>query len=325
MNKKDTRPLMVTIRCATYNQEPYIRQCLDGFVMQKTNFRFEAIVHDDASTDRTADIIREYAEKYPDIIKPIYETENQYSKHDGSLRRIMDTHTHGKYVAICEGDDYWIDPLKLQKQVDFLENHPEYGMVHGKVKVFIQKSNVFHKNTLGESFSKFEELLLKNKIVTNTVLFRSELYYEYCNFLGNNISGKWLMGDYPLWLYIAYNSKVFLLNDIVGVYRMLEESASHSNDLNKLLAFMDSTYSIQLFFSKLYNVDAEIRKILYRNYIFEKCTFLLKCKCFKRAWSFACSFSTREKISYIGYLFLRVVKKGLGNIKNVLCRYYHVL
>ena len=111
--KENTSPLMVTIRCCTYNHEPYIRQCLEGFVMQKTNFRFEAIVHDDASTDGTAAIIREYAKKYPDIIKPIFETENQYSKKDGSLRRIMDAHTHGKYVAICEGDDYWIYTLKL--------------------------------------------------------------------------------------------------------------------------------------------------------------------------------------------------------------------
>lgn len=114
---------LVSIRCLTYNHAPYIRQCLDGFVMQKTNFKFEAIVHDDASTDGTADIVREYATKYPDIIKPILETENQYSKHDGSLKRIMNAaiSPSAKYIAMCEGDDYWTDPYKLQKQVDFLE------------------------------------------------------------------------------------------------------------------------------------------------------------------------------------------------------------
>ena len=84
---RENEPLMVTILCLVYNHESYIRQCLEGFVMQKTNFRFEAIVHDDASTDGTAAIIREYAEKYPDINKPIFETENQYSKGDGSLGR----------------------------------------------------------------------------------------------------------------------------------------------------------------------------------------------------------------------------------------------
>ena len=126
MGKKES-PL-VSIRCLVYNHGPYLRQCLDGFVMQKTNFAFEAIVHDDASTDNSAEIIREYAEKYPDIIKPIYETENQYSKKDGSLNRIMieAIHPDAKYIAMCEGDDYWIDPLKLQKQVDFLEKNPDY-------------------------------------------------------------------------------------------------------------------------------------------------------------------------------------------------------
>lgn len=115
--------ILVTIQCITYNQEKYIGKCLDGFVMQKTNFRFEAIVHDDASKDSTAKIIKEYAEKYPDIIKPIFEKENLFSKHDGSLRKVMYENTRGKYVAFCEGDDYWIDPLKLQKQVDEFESH----------------------------------------------------------------------------------------------------------------------------------------------------------------------------------------------------------
>ena len=137
------KPVIVTIRCLVYNHEPYLRQCLDGFVMQKTNFRFEAIVHDDASTDGSAAIIREYAEKYPEIIKPIIETENQYSKHDGSLRKIMIDHTRGKYIAICEGDDYWIDPLKLQKQVDFLEKNPEYGLVYTKAIIYYQATGKF--------------------------------------------------------------------------------------------------------------------------------------------------------------------------------------
>lgn len=119
MQIEDVKLIMVSIRCTVYNHEPYLRDCLEGFIMQKTNFRIEAIVHDDASTDGSATIIKEYAEKYPDIIKPIYEVENQYSKHNGSLERIMNEACKGKYIAFCEGDDYWIDPLKLQKQVDF--------------------------------------------------------------------------------------------------------------------------------------------------------------------------------------------------------------
>ena len=100
--------------------------------MQKTNFKFEAIIHDDASTDNSAIIIKEYASKYPDIIKPILETENQYSKHDGSLSRIMNAAvaSNAKYIAYCEGDDFWTDPYKLQKQVDILEANPKVTMVY---------------------------------------------------------------------------------------------------------------------------------------------------------------------------------------------------
>lgn len=173
MIEVNSNPL-VTIRCLTYNHEPYIRQCLEGFVMQKTNFKFEAIVHDDASTDGTAAIIREYAEKYPDIIKPIFETENQYSKKDGSLGRIMDAHTRGKYVAMCEGDDYWTDPLKLQKQVDFLESHPEYVMCSHRHNTFIQKSGNFKDNEcFGETDYDLKTLINgESHFQTLTILYR---------------------------------------------------------------------------------------------------------------------------------------------------------
>lgn len=117
--------ILVSVICNAFNHEAYIRDALEGFVQQKTNFPFEILVHDDASTDHTADIIREYELKYPEIIKPIYETENQYSKADDSLTRIQFGRARGKYIALCEGDDYWTDPQKLQKQADALERHPE--------------------------------------------------------------------------------------------------------------------------------------------------------------------------------------------------------
>lgn len=146
---------LVSIRCLVYNHEPFLRQCLDGFVMQKTTFPFEAIVHDDASTDGSAAIIREYAEKYPDIIKPIYETENQYSKRDGSIGRIIDAamHPNSKYIATCEGDDYWTDPNKLQIQVDFLESHPDYVICSHNIKTYYQNEGRLSEKGLYENFS----------------------------------------------------------------------------------------------------------------------------------------------------------------------------
>ncbi len=216
---KDTRPLMVTIKCFTYNQEKYIRQCLDGFVMQKTNFRFEAIVHDDASTDGTADIIREYETKYPDIIKPIYETENQYSKHDGSLERIVDEHTHGKYVAICEGDDYWIDPLKLQKQFDFMEAHPECSLCfHANYDLFPSSEKMIHKPKEIKHFYSPEDVILGGGgfMATNSMFYRGEyLQKEERPDFWKNCP----IGDLPSMLYYVTKGKLGYIDEVMSVYR----------------------------------------------------------------------------------------------------------
>ncbi len=149
---------LVSIRCMVYNHEPFLRQCLDGFVMQKTTFPFEAIVHDDASTDGSAAIIREYAEKYPDIIKPIYETENQYGK--GIISKKMDAamHPNSKYIATCEGDDYWTDPNKLQLQVDFLESHPDFFVTSHNYTIFYEATKTIkHGLSCLNSIESFED------------------------------------------------------------------------------------------------------------------------------------------------------------------------
>ena len=121
---------LVSICCLAFNHEPYIRKCIEGFLMQKTCFSFEVLIHDDASTDKTAEIIREYEAKYPKIVKSIYQSENQYSKGIKVSQIYQFPRAKGKYIAICEGDDYWTDPLKLQKQVDFLEKNEDYGLVY---------------------------------------------------------------------------------------------------------------------------------------------------------------------------------------------------
>ena len=208
--KKNNAEIVVSIQCLAYNHEPYIRQCLDGFVMQETNFRFEAIVHDDASTDGTAAIIREYAEKYPDIIKPIFQTENQYSKHDGTIRKIMNAKMRGKYVAMCEGDDYWIDPLKLQKQVNYLESHPECTLTLSNGYGYIEKEKLtvlLNPIPIKESrvITMHEVLKEKNGLIpTASMLFRKEMVES---------EPDWCLrapvGDRPLRMWCAINGTVY--------------------------------------------------------------------------------------------------------------------
>lgn len=211
----ETQPL-VTIRCLVYNHEPYLRQCLEGFVMQKTNFRFEAIVHDDASTDGSTAIIKEYAEKYPSIIKPIFEIENQYSKRDGSLRRIMNEHTRGKYVAMCEGDDYWTDSLKLQKQVDFLEQHPECSMCFHRSQELLEKGVkaplIF--THLKEGYYSGEDVLNAWTVPTASVMYRN----YGSSFLQQTCPGV-MWGDIFLFLLLAERGRFYCMSDVMSVYR----------------------------------------------------------------------------------------------------------
>ena len=214
--------VIVAIKCLVYNHEPYLRNCLEGFVMQQTKFPFVAIVRDDASTDGSAAIIREYEAKYPDIIKPIYETENQYSKHDGSVGRIMDAAvdaTGAKYVAMCEGDDYWTDPLKLQKQVDFMEANPEYSICFHKVNTLIQATGEIKEEFIVRDMpgkSTILDLAEGNYIHTPSVMYR-----KYPNVLETyQRLMPCLPGDYVMWMLLAEKGNIYKFNEPMAVYRL---------------------------------------------------------------------------------------------------------
>lgn len=245
--------MMVTVITITYNHEPYIRECLEGIVSQRTTFPFELLIHDDASTDGTADIIREYEVKYPDIVKPIYQTENQYSRGVPIGHTFLYPRAQGKYIAECEGDDYWTDPLKLQKQVDFLESHPDYGMCYTRVERYSQA----RKKMLGEWGGPAEtigQLLERNTVPTLTVMCRSELMREYLREVAPQ-KHRWLMGDYPAWLYMAMKSRIRYLAETTGVYRIIPESACHSRSIARIYRFRQSFYSISDFFIGTYRLS----------------------------------------------------------------------
>lgn len=125
--KTDHEKPLVSIICHTYNHVEYIADALNGFLMQQTEFPYEIIVHDDASTDGTADIVRSYAEQFPGIIRPIFQTSNQF-RHGSKPPQFSFPVSQGKYIALCEGDDYWLDPSKLQIQVRFMEENPEFAL-----------------------------------------------------------------------------------------------------------------------------------------------------------------------------------------------------
>ncbi len=240
---------LVSIRCTVYNHEPFLRQCLDGFVMQQTTFPFEAIVHDDASTDGSAAIIGEYAEKYPDIIKPIYETENQYSKHDGSLAKIMNAAIHpaAKYIALCEGDDYWTDPQKLQIQVDFLETHPDYSFSVHEYKVWNEVKKEFEPHQIEFLKGVNGNLTLTLDDYATRVLFTRTLTSVYRKSALEKSKHKQYDAKFDLSLFYALmtQGKCYLINRPMGVYRVHPKSVTATKNREEFfLPINDAMLSI---------------------------------------------------------------------------------
>ena len=226
----------------TYNHENFIAQAIEGVVMQKTKFIFDLIISDDYSTDNTSLIIKEYKKKFPDIIKPIFRNHNI-----GSINNFIDTFNYctGKYIALCEGDDFWTDPYKLQKQVDFLEANPEYGMVYTGIQVVDSNNNIiFEDNSKKPSGEIFYDLLKSAFIVTCSTCFRRELANEAIKHsFKNNLK---CMFDYWLWLHIAIRSKVHYISDITSAYR------SHSGGVSKVKGFFKEILPLAVLDAVLY-------------------------------------------------------------------------
>jgi glycosyltransferase involved in cell wall biosynthesis len=209
---------LVSISCIAYNQEKYIRDALEGFLIQKTDFPIEIIIHDDASTDNTAGIIKEYENKHPGLIKPIYQKENQYSRGIKPSPNFVWPKCSGKYIATCEGDDYWTDPYKLQKQFDFLEKHPECSVCFHNVSMVFENGKVscpYHTKKL-KPILKLRDMLNQNYIPTCSQLFRkNNLSYEFLESFRSH-----LFSDWPLHILNAQHGDIGYLDEIMGVYRV---------------------------------------------------------------------------------------------------------
>lgn len=200
----------VSVVTIAYNQEKYIAQALDSFVSQKTSFSFEVIVGDDCSNDNTPRIIAEYAKKYPDIIKPILRQQNI-----GAVPNFIDIlqAAKGKYIALCEGDDYWTDPTKLQQQVDFLDSHPDFAICFHPVKVVTEGQRQTSVYPVKTQIAKLtiKALLESNFIQTNSAMYRRQSYIS--------LPDKILPFDWYLHLFHAQFGKIGYIDKVMAVYR----------------------------------------------------------------------------------------------------------
>ena len=219
----------VTVWCLTYNQKEFIKDALDGFVMQKTSFPFEVIVHDDASTDGTTNIVNEYAKKYPEIIKPMIETENQWQ--NGGLKHIIsimnEKHRRGQYIAFCEGDDYWTDPLKLQRQVDFLENHSDYSMCFHSAKKKYETNAVawIDCENIQDKDYDATDIFINWTVPTASVLCRKDAMDFYAN-----LKHPERIQNYDIFIILscAMVGKLWGMHEQMSVYRIQGEGLTYN-------------------------------------------------------------------------------------------------
>ena len=237
----------VSVYCMAYNHADFIEQTIKGFISQKTNFRFEVIIHDDASPDGTAEIIKKYEKEFPEIIKGIYQTENQYSKNIKILNTYVFPFLRGEYVAICEGDDYWSDPSKLQSQVDALEKHRDcHFCVHKTKEILVSGEDTgntfpaFRMDSGVITSYDFLSLCSKNySFHTSSYLFRMS---EWSKYISNPPSFRKVcdVGDEPYMMYFGQLGNVYYIDKIMSAYRRgVTTSWTRRNtvttDINKLV------------------------------------------------------------------------------------------
>ncbi len=218
-NKSDCR---VSVLCATYNHEDYLRTTLDSILAQKTDFLFEVLVNDDASTDSTAEILREYAAKYPGIIRPFYQTENLYSRRINLYDVVLFPEVRGEYIALCEGDDYWNDPEKLQRQVDWLETHPEYSAcVHNTIGRFENEEDRVLFDQAGDRDIPFSQVVrgMSHAYHTSSILARREFILNPPDYR-NVAYEQGYFTDYAIGIRLCLEGKVRFLDRCMSVYRI---------------------------------------------------------------------------------------------------------
>lgn len=245
---KNERPL-VSIFCITYNHEKYIKDAIEGFLLQKTDFQYEIVIHDDASTDGTIAIIKEYEKKYPELIRVIYETENQFSKFENAAEFFLDMQRKelkGKYIAVCEGDDYWIEADKLQTQIDYMESHPDCVMTgHDAIMINCRTGEKRKMKRFKEGDLSVADIIL-SAIPTATRIYKKEML---------NIGGFFLesgeVGDYPFQLYCSTRGKIHYFDKPMSVHLIMTENSWTSRQAEDICSFcksrVDSSFVLEKF------------------------------------------------------------------------------
>lgn len=285
----------VSVKCFTYNQASYIEETLNGFCMQETKFPFVCVIIDDASTDDEADVIRKYMNANFSLLDNEYlrqeETDDYvltfaqhrtnkncffstfYLKYNHRNKKNKEQYAaewleNSSYIAICEGDDYWVDPYKLQKQVEVLEDNPDISMVYTSFKTVDENSNIVHRPRYDRYIKRshtgniLPELYYSNFILTLTTMLRREILYSD---LYLNCPNKY---DYVVFFSAAFMGQCYYIHDVTGCYRKNEGSyiTSRFQEVEKGL-YKAYLYFVERFLNDEYSVKCGIYETtkIYRN------------------------------------------------------------
>ena len=310
----------------TYNHNPYISQAIEGFLLQKTNFKIELIIADDASTDQTQEIIKKYYKSYPDIIKPILREKNI-----GANLNWIDAFKKcsGKYIALCEGDDYWTDPFKLQKQVDFLEENAEYSLCfHNALVKSSANSATYYFNVNKSVFLRTKpnstreikgyEILDNWIIPTASVVFRNVKEGKFDFFRNSKF------GDIFLFLSAVRIGKIYYFEQISSVYRLVPTGLRNAYN-NKNSDYIGHIKLVQSEFQDIEGIDFVCKKMLAIEY-FKFCCYSIKTLSIKNFFKSSFYYfivlgkmmltkSPRPKYNYFFY----VAEMNLRSLKKLFC------
>ena len=319
MRKVNTKPI-VSIICLTFNQEKYVRDCFEGFVMQQTNFQYEVLVYDDASKDGTPAIIREYAAKYPDIFKPTLYEKNNYLQGLGYVGLYTGIReAQGTYVAYCEGDDYWTDPKKLQKQVDFLESHPDYEICAHDTQIKFERS----QQTESILFSQTDVNLFLDRrnraeyqladTLTGNIFHISSLMYRNFDIQLPEWIHEISAFDMVFYMLLAKEGKVHVLQDAMSVYRIHSDSLTSSGvEYQTAIPFLQLSVDVLLRMNDFWNRQYEdlIYPIVARYYVRMEFVYLSKsARDYAKARAMASKARSFSLATYLKYQLVELYRK----------------
>jgi glycosyltransferase involved in cell wall biosynthesis len=258
-------PVLVSVLMITYKHEAYIHEAIDNILKQETNFEYELVIANDNSPDQTDSIIQQFISNHQSGFRIKYvKNERNVGSRLNYDHGVLE-HCSGKYIATCEGDDYWTDTKKLQKEVDFLEKNNEFSMVCTDYNKYHQTTRKFKLNcfkyTKYSSEVRFEDYILdRSTIGTATALYKKEMFEKYITTIPEEIRSTFNSGDTPLWLFIALNSRIAVLPDVTAVYRILNNSACHFDSIHNHYEFIMKGFAVPDYFINNFNVSESLKE-----------------------------------------------------------------